>query len=101
MPFLPRLASIVRWIVDRGRAEGDLNDELEAFVDMAAADKVCDGVARDEARRLAVIHLGGVEQAKRVRTHQLPVRTMVAGSTMSSTVLSGADGRCSTPFGTT
>ncbi len=69
MTFLHRLASIVRWIIDRGRAERDLNDELEAFVDMAAADKVCDRVARDEARRLAVIHLGGVEQAKeRVRT---------------------------------
>jgi hypothetical protein len=45
MTFLHRLASIVRWIIRRGRAERDLNDELEAFVDMAAADRMRDGTA--------------------------------------------------------
>ena len=50
-------------------AERDLNDELQAFVDMAAADQVRDGATPAEARRLAVLQLGGVEQAKeRVRT---------------------------------
>jgi predicted permease len=68
MTFLHRVASVVRWIVHRDRAERDLNDELEAFVEMAAADKVREGAARDEARRLAVLRLGGLEQAKeRVR----------------------------------
>jgi hypothetical protein len=66
---LHRLASIARWIVRRHRAERDLNDELEAFVEMAAADRISDGVAPAEARRLARLHLGGVEQAKeRVRS---------------------------------
>ena len=69
MTLLHRLASIVRWIVHRDRAERDLNDELEAFVDMAAADRMRDGAAPAEARRSAVLHLGGVEQAKeRVRS---------------------------------
>ena len=69
MTLLHRLASIVRWIVHRNRAERDLNDELEAFVDMAAADRMRDGAAPAEARRSAVLHLGGVEQAKeRVRS---------------------------------
>jgi hypothetical protein len=69
MTFLHRLASIVRWIIRRGRAERDLNDELEAFVDMAAADRMRDGTAPGAAQRLAVLHLGGMEQAKeRVRT---------------------------------
>jgi putative ABC transport system permease protein len=69
MTFLHRLASIVRWMVHRDRAERDLNDELEAFVDMAAADRVRDGAAPADARRSAVLHLGGVEQAKeRVRS---------------------------------
>ena len=69
MTLLHRLASIVRGIVKRDRAERDLHDELQAFVDMAAADQMRDGVAPDEARRLAVLQLGGVEQAKeRVRT---------------------------------
>ncbi len=69
MTLLHRLASIVRGIVKRDRAERDLHDELQAFVDMAAADQMRDGVAPDEARRRAVLQLGGVEQAKeRVRT---------------------------------
>ena len=69
MRLLHRLASIVRWTVYRDRAERDLHDELEAFVDMAATDRMRDGAASAEARRSAVLHLGGVEQAKeRVRS---------------------------------
>src|SRR5829696_973006 len=69
MTLLHRLASMVRWIVHRNRVEDDLNEELESFVEMAAADRMRDGVAPAEARRAAVIHLGGVEQAKeRVRS---------------------------------
>jgi hypothetical protein len=69
MTLLHRLASIVRWMVRRNSAERDLNDELQAFVDMAAADSMREGAPSAEARRLAVLHLGGVEQAKeRVRT---------------------------------
>ena len=69
MKLLHRLASMVRWIVNRNRAEADLDDELQAFVDMAAADHVRNGATPAEARRLATIQVGGVEQAKeRVRT---------------------------------
>lgn len=69
MTFLHRLMSIVRWIVRRNRAERELNDELQTFVEMAAADRVRDGATPAEARRAAVLHLGGVEQAKeRVRS---------------------------------
>ena len=68
MTLLHRLASSVRWIVRRDRAERDLNDELETFVDMGAAEKMR-GATPAEARRLAVLHLGGVEQAKeRIRS---------------------------------
>jgi predicted permease len=67
--LLHRLASVVRWMVHRDRAEQELHDELETFVEMAAADHVRDGAAPEEARRSAVLHLGGVEQAKeRVRS---------------------------------
>jgi putative ABC transport system permease protein len=69
MTLLHRLRSIVRWIARRESAEQDLNDELQAFVDMAAADKVRAGATPAEARRLAVLQLGGLEQAKeRVRS---------------------------------
>jgi putative ABC transport system permease protein len=71
MTFLHRFASVVRWIVCRNRAEHDLNDELAAFVDMAAADRTRDGATPGDARRAAVLHLGGVEQAKeRVRSER-------------------------------
>ena len=69
MTLLHRLASVVRWVLRRDRAERELDEELRAFVEMSAADKVRDGVSPAEARRLAVLELGGVEQAKeRVRT---------------------------------
>lgn len=69
MTLLRRLASILRSMVNRPRAEADLDDELQSFVDMAAADRVRDGLTPAEARRLAVLQLGGVEQAKEcVRT---------------------------------
>ena len=69
MTLLHRLASVVRWIVNRHRTERDMDDELRTFVDMAAADHIRDGATPQEARRLALIQLGGVEQAKeRVRT---------------------------------
>ncbi len=69
MTLLHRLKSIVLWIARRDSAEQDLNDELQAFVDMAAADKVRAGATPAEAHRLAVLELGGVEQVKeRVRS---------------------------------
>ena len=69
MTLLHRLRSIALWILRRERAEQDLNDELQAFVDMAAADKVRAGVTPAEAHRLAMLELGGLEQVKeRVRS---------------------------------
>jgi predicted permease len=68
MTLLHRLASIVRWIARRSRAEQNLSDELQIFIDMAAADEVRDGATVAEARRRAALQLGGLEQAKeRVR----------------------------------
>jgi predicted permease len=64
MTLLHRLVSIVRWMVRRNQAERDLNDELQVFVDMAAADETRDGATLDEARRRATLRLEGMEQAK-------------------------------------
>ncbi len=69
MKLLHRLASVVGWMVNRNKAEADLDDEVQAFVEMAAADHVRAGATPAEARRLARLQIGGVEQAKeRVRT---------------------------------
>jgi len=60
--------SIARWLTHRDQAERELDEELQAFVELSAADKVRQGVPLAHARRLAVLELGGVEQAKeRVR----------------------------------
>ena len=71
MTLLHRFASVVRWLLRRNNAEQDLHDEIDAFVEMAAQDRVRDGFPPAEARRLAVLHLGGIEQAKeRVRVER-------------------------------
>jgi putative ABC transport system permease protein len=69
MTLLHRLASVLGWLLHRDRAERRLDDELQTFIDMSAAAKMPDGMSATEARRLAMLELGGIEQAKeRVRT---------------------------------
>jgi putative ABC transport system permease protein len=71
MTLLHRLGSVLGWLFHRKRAEQGLDDELQAFIDMSAAEKVRDGLPPAHARRLAILELGGVEQAKeRVRTYR-------------------------------
>jgi predicted permease len=64
MTLLHRFASIVRLLLGRDRADRGLDAELRAFVDMAAAAKEREGLSAGEARRLALIELGGLEQTK-------------------------------------
>jgi predicted permease len=67
--LLHRLASIVRWVLYKKKLEQQLDEELQVFLDMSAKQKVQDGVPPSEARRLAMLELGGIEQAKEhVRT---------------------------------
>jgi putative ABC transport system permease protein len=71
MILLHRLASVARWLFRRDRAEQELDDELRTFIDLSAAEKMRDGVPPAEARRQAILELGGLEQAKeRVRTYR-------------------------------
>ena len=71
MIIFHRLKSFARWMFRRGEVERQLHDELESFVELAAKGKIRDGVAPDEARRLARLELGGVDQTKeRVRWYR-------------------------------
>jgi hypothetical protein len=73
--LLHRLVSIARWVFRRNAVERDLDDELQAFVEISTADKVKAGMTPADARRLALLELGGTEQAKeRVRTYRHGVR---------------------------
>jgi predicted permease len=71
MTLFHRFISILRWLCNRTKAEQALDDELRAFIDISAAEKMRDGLQPAEARRLALLELGGIEQAKeRVRTYR-------------------------------
>ena len=69
MTLFHRLSSVVSWILQRDRAEQQLDDDVRSFVEMSTADKIREGVPPAEARRLALAELGGVERVKEsVRT---------------------------------
>src|SRR5262245_11015444 len=71
MILLHRLVNTLRWLFRRKKMEQGLEDELQLFVELSAAEKVKDGIPPEEARRLAKLDLGGVEQTKeQVRTRR-------------------------------
>ncbi len=58
--LLSRMVSLVR----RGRLEADLNDELRCLLDCEVEANIRQGMSYEEARRLALIRIGGLEQLK-------------------------------------
>jgi hypothetical protein len=68
MPLLTRLASLWRNLLLKDRVEREFSEEIEAYLEMLVEAKVAEGVEAGEARREALIEIGGVEQVKeRVR----------------------------------
>ena len=68
MILLRRLAAATRWIFRRDTAERELHDELRTFMDMSAKARQREGLPAADAKRQAVLELGGLEQVKeRVR----------------------------------
>ena len=57
--FLIRLMGALGW-----RATGEFDDELAAHVDMHVADNIRLGMSPDEARRVALARLGGLQTAR-------------------------------------
>lgn len=64
MPLLPRLSSLWRNLVHKDLVEQELSEEVRACLDLLTDEKVRDGLSPEEARRAALIELGGVEQVK-------------------------------------
>ena len=62
MTLLSRLASLFR----KQRLDDELNSELAAHVEFATDEFVKQGLAPEEARRRALISLGGVAQSKEI-----------------------------------
>jgi predicted permease len=70
-----RLGALWRNLRHRDRVERDLDDEMKATLDLLIDEKVAAGIEPREARRRAMIELGGIEPVKaRVREVRIGVR---------------------------
>ena len=68
MTALHRLLSTLRRWIRPAREERQLDDELRSFVEMSTAQRIRDGGTPAEARRGALLEIGGLGQVKeRVR----------------------------------
>ena len=59
-----RLRAMLRRLVGGGARDAELSEELRAFVEQDAESKIRSGMTPEDARRAALIELGGAEQVK-------------------------------------
>jgi predicted permease len=59
-----RLQAMLRRVWDGGASDAELSEELRAFVEHDAESKIQAGMTPEDARRAALIELGGAEQVK-------------------------------------
>ncbi|MFL5578861.1 MAG: ADOP family duplicated permease [Gemmatimonadaceae bacterium] len=64
MPALAHVRALWRALFRRADAERELDDELRAYVELLAAEKVRAGMDPAAARRSALLETGGVDQVK-------------------------------------
>ena len=68
MPLIPRLNSLWRNLFHKDRVDQEFNEEIQAYLDMLTEANIRQGLSPQEARRNALIEVGGVEQVQeRVR----------------------------------
>ena len=72
-----RLSGLLRNLLQQRRKDRELDDELREYVDQLTSDYVAAGRSRADARRAALLQLGGAEQVKE------QVRAVRAGSLMA------------------
>jgi putative ABC transport system permease protein len=64
MLLVSRLDSLRRNLLHRERVERDLAEELDAYLELLVEAKIAAGLKPEEARRAALIELGGIDQVK-------------------------------------
>jgi macrolide transport system ATP-binding/permease protein len=64
MPLMSRLSSLWRNLFHKARREQELTEEIDSYLTMLIEQKIEEGLAPEEARRAALIELGGREQVK-------------------------------------
>ncbi len=71
MELWSRVKSMLRNLFRKNHVESQLDDEVRAYVDMLADEKIACGMSPTEARRTALAEAGGMEQVKQaVRDHR-------------------------------
>lgn len=58
------LTNLIRNLIRRDQRESELDEELRAFMDLAAGERQRRGLNESEARRLAALEMDGVEKVK-------------------------------------
>jgi hypothetical protein len=94
MPLLPRLSSLWRNLFRKVRKDRELTEEIEAYLELLVEQKIIEGLDPEEARRAALIELGGKEQIKeQVREARgTSVGNVVAGYALRSAVARSQSG---------
>jgi putative ABC transport system permease protein len=59
-----RLSKFIRNLTRRRKVESDLSDEVTSYVDLSTQRKIREGLGERDARRAALVELGGAEQVK-------------------------------------
>jgi predicted permease len=68
VPFIPRLTSLWRNLFHKEKVDQEFSEEIQAYLDMLTEENLRQGQSPQEARRNALVELGGVEQVEeRVR----------------------------------
>jgi len=68
VPLIPRLTSLWRNLFHKDRVDQEFSEEIQAYLDMLTEANIRQGLTPQEARRNALIEVGGVEQVQeRVR----------------------------------
>ena len=64
MLIFRRLAALWRNLARKNSVEQELDDEVRAYLELLVDEKLQDGMGPGEARRAALVEMGGVEQVK-------------------------------------
>lgn len=64
MSFFSRSGSLIRNTLRKGEIDRDLTEELNAYLELLTEKKMKEGMNQKEARRAALLEIGGVEQVK-------------------------------------
>jgi putative ABC transport system permease protein len=64
VPLIPRLTSLWRNLFHKDRVDQEFTEEVQAYLDMLTEVKISQGLTPQEARRNALVELGGVAQVQ-------------------------------------